>query len=98
MHMNLSNKIQHRTSRLRSLSGFTVVELLVVIVVIGILAATSVVGYNGVQSRTAETVVKNDLAQAAKQIEISRLESGVYPASESQAGEGVGFTRTNTTE
>ena len=32
-------------------SGFTIVELLIVIVVIGILAAITIVAYNGIQSR-----------------------------------------------
>jgi prepilin-type N-terminal cleavage/methylation domain-containing protein len=32
-------------------SGFTIVELLIVIVVIAILAALSVVAYNGIQNR-----------------------------------------------
>ena len=31
--------------------GFTIVELLIVIVVIGILAAITVVAYNGIQER-----------------------------------------------
>ncbi len=35
----------------RTVSGFTIVELLVVIVVIGIIATISVVAYNGIQDR-----------------------------------------------
>ena len=39
-------------------SGFTIVELLIVIVVIGILAAITIVSYNGIQNRSknAKTV------------------------------------------
>jgi prepilin-type N-terminal cleavage/methylation domain-containing protein len=36
-------------------AGFTIVELLIVIVVIGILAAITIVAYNGVQSRARST-------------------------------------------
>lgn len=36
-------------------SGFTIVELLIVIVVIGILAAITIVAYNGVQQRASNT-------------------------------------------
>lgn len=43
--------------------GFTIVELLIVIVVIGILAAITVVAFNGIQSRANNnakiTAVKN---------------------------------------
>jgi prepilin-type N-terminal cleavage/methylation domain-containing protein len=42
-------------------TGFTIVELLIVIVVIGILAAISVVAYNGIQNRANDTAVQTDL-------------------------------------
>ena len=34
--------------------GFTIVELLIVIVVIGILAAISIIAYNGINTKAAE--------------------------------------------
>lgn len=49
--MTLNNKIKQ--------SGFTIVELLIVIVVIAILAAITIVAYNGIQNRA-----KNSAAQA----------------------------------
>lgn len=36
-------------------AGFTIVELLIVIVVIGILAAITIVSFNGVQNRAKDT-------------------------------------------
>ncbi len=46
--------------RLKS-TGFTIVELLVVIIVIGILAAISVVAYNGVQKNALDKAVLSDV-------------------------------------
>lgn len=56
--------------------GFTIVELLIVIVVIGILAAITIVAFNGVQSRARDSVRKNDLAQLAKAIQIYAVDKG----------------------
>ena len=56
-------------------SGFTIVELLIVIVVIGILAAIIVVAYNGIQTRAASVVLQNDLRQAATQLENDKTEN-----------------------
>jgi general secretion pathway protein G len=59
--------------------GFTIVELLIVIVVIGILAAISIVAYNGVQNRARDASVQNDLTQLAKQFGMFYADKGVYP-------------------
>ena len=48
--------------------GFTIVELLIVIVIIGILAAISIVTYNGVTQKARESAVKQEAAQTERQI------------------------------
>ena len=57
--------------------GFTIVELLIVIVVIAILAAITIVAYNGVQSRANASAVQSELAQNAKKV----TAMGVVPTS-----------------
>ena len=60
--------------------GFTIVELLVVIVVIGILAAITIVSYVGITSR-ANTTKALANANSAKQVaEVFFAENGFYPS------------------
>ena len=64
-------------------NGFTIVELLIVIVVIAILAAITIVAFNGIQNRARETSLKSDLSNVAKQIEVFRA-NGDYPANDTE--------------
>ena len=59
--------------------GFTIVELLIVIVVIGILAAITVVAYNGMQGKASVSKSQSDLRAMQKLIEMYKAENGVYP-------------------
>lgn len=60
----------------RRSSGFTIVELLIVIVIIGILAALVIVSYNGMQQRTNNTKQDTDVVQLVKAIILARESSG----------------------
>ena len=60
-------------------SGFTIVELIVVIVVIGILASISLVAYNGLQRRSIASSLQNDLKNSTSVIDIQKARQGVYP-------------------
>jgi type II secretion system protein G len=65
--------------------GFTIVELLIVIVVIGILAALVITTYNGIQQKGRNTERTTDLKAIQGQLEAYYAQNGVYPA-ESQLG------------
>lgn len=60
-------------------SGFTIVELLIVIVVIAILAAITIVAYNGIQERSRMSRRASDVAAIRKALELYKADKGVYP-------------------
>lgn len=62
-------------------SGFTIVELLIVVVVIAILAAITIVSYNGITNQTHDAAVKSDLNTLKKKVEIYIAESNQRPNS-----------------
>lgn len=67
-------------NQFKSHSGFTIVELLIVIVVVGILAAITVVAYNGIQDRARQSAVMSDVRSSATQLELIKTDTGSYPA------------------
>jgi len=64
--------------------GFTIVELLIVIVVIGILAVITIISFNGVQNRAYDIAIKSDLSNIADKLEFYRVTispTNQYPSS-----------------
>ena len=59
--------------------GFTIVELLIVVVVIAILAAITIISYNGITSRAYDATVKSDLEGMMKTLELWKVDNGGYP-------------------
>lgn len=67
--------ISHRNNQ----SGFTIVELLIVIVVIGILAGLVLNTFNGIQARARDTERKTDVNAIHAQVEAFHASNGFYP-------------------
>ncbi len=55
--------------------GFTIVELLIVVVVIAILAAITIVAYTGIQDKAKASVLQADVSSAAKNMELAKTNS-----------------------
>ena len=63
----------------RNQQGFTIVELLIVIVVIGILAALVITTFTGIQQKARDTERQTDIKALYGQIEAYYAQNGKYP-------------------
>lgn len=70
-------------------TGFTIVELLIVIVVIGILAAITIVAYNGVQTRARDAKRASDVSSITNALEAYHAINGTYPQETATGGLGA---------
>ena len=76
--------------------GFTIVELLIVIVVIGILAAITIIAFNGVSNKANDTAVKSDLRNLASKVMEFQTINGRLPAGNYNDGiEGIPSFKVN---
>ncbi len=71
-------------SNTRQNRGFTIVELLIVIVVIAILASISIVAYNGIQRRANVSAAYSDMKSLGQAFEIYRVDYGQYPTTNTE--------------
>lgn len=88
--------------KLQAERGFTIVELLIVIVVIGILAAIVIVAYNGIQNQARNTNNKTDAISIVKVAEAVNAGDGTnggqYPSGADTSALTASFNSTTTTK
>lgn len=63
------------------MKGFTIVELLIVVVIIGILVALASVSYTAITSKAEFAAIQSDVKQKTQAIELFKIKNGTYPTS-----------------
>ena len=71
--------MRYINTELTKQKGFTIVELLIVIVVIGILAAITIVAFNGIQARARDSSTLSAITSVNKAIQLYHAQHGEYP-------------------
>lgn len=82
--------------KVRPQKGFTIVELLIVIVVIGILAAITIVAFNGIQQRAQNTTTLSAANAWYKGLKQYQAEVGRLPAVSGCLGQDYPYDATAT--
>lgn len=72
-------------------TGFTIVELLIVIVVIAILASVTIVAFSGVQERARDAKRVSDMNTLVKSMNIWAIQTGNRPIDNGSNGSGTGY-------
>lgn len=72
-------------------SGFTIVELLIVVIVISILATVTLVSIRGVQNRANDTAVQSDINNLVRTVKVYEGENLALPAAGSRTGDSTLF-------
>jgi prepilin-type N-terminal cleavage/methylation domain-containing protein len=82
--------------KMKDEKGFTIVELLIVIVIIAILAAIVIVAYTGIQQRARDSSRQSDVTNIAKAITAYTTEGNAWPVTSAAAKTAlVGYTTAN---
>ena len=62
-------------------NAFTIVELIVIVVIIGVLSTVTVIGLNSLQKKTSIALVTTNLTIASNQLSQFKMDNGAFPIS-----------------
>lgn len=72
-----TSRILRNAAAAQRSAGFTIVELLIVVVVIAILAAITIVSYNGITQQAREATKASEISQWKKKSELHKVQHGI---------------------
>jgi len=84
-------KISHNPMS-RSVRGFTLVEILIVVIILGILASVVVAQFANVRAGTSDSALKDDLRWMRSAIQLYQVEHGRLPTLASFEAQMTGYT------
>ncbi|QQS22452.1 prepilin-type N-terminal cleavage/methylation domain-containing protein [Candidatus Saccharibacteria bacterium] len=79
----------------KSRTGFTIIELVVVVIVVSILATIVVVSYNGSQARARDARRRTDVANIVKALELYYNDNGSYPTTSGSTAMTINWFSSN---
>lgn len=88
---NKSAKVDYKMSKS---SAFTIVELLIVVVIIGILAAITIVSYSGITQKAVGATLRSDLTNASKKLNMYNVLYSAYPTAMTSSDGGKTYCPT----
>jgi len=78
----MKNGIQNKNVKLQAAKGFTLIEIMVVMVILGLLVAIVAPNIMGRSDQARVTVAETQLSNIANALDLYRLDNGHYPSTQ----------------
>ena len=82
MEITMKTRTIHSARRLAESNGFTLIEIMVVIIILGLLAALVIPNITGYTEKAKHEKVRADIASLEGALELFKADNGFYPTSE----------------